>query len=230
MNELAVTMDDYELMRRRNIRATVATLVIFIAFILAGLWWRMQQVPVMSTDELTDYGAVLFDTPRTIRPIELSNHVGDEVSKDFLLGKWSVLFYGFTHCPDVCPATLRELAIVEQRLRALGLQQEWQAVMIAVDSERDTPAVLAPYLAYFSPSFIGLSGTDQQLSKLAADTNAAFGKVYNEHGSYTVDHSSQLVLINPKGDYAGFIKGPVQAARVVPVLHSVIEDFHRRYR
>lgn len=215
--------------RQRGIWLTVALLLVFIAVLLAGLWWRVSQGRVLPADQLDDYGAVMFEVPRTIRPLDLVDENAQSVDQRFLQGKWSLLFYGFTHCPDICPATLAELARVQQQLSAQGLGERWQAVLVAVDTERDTPEKLKPYVQYFDPSFRALSGSDEAMLRLAADTNAAFGKVYLEGGAYTVDHSSQLVLINPKGDYSGFIKGPAQAARVAPVLSSLIVDFERRY-
>lgn len=229
MSDAALLVQDYERRRQRNIWSTVFCLLGFIALLLLGLHWRSQQSHLLQRENLADYGAVMFELPRTIRPLQLLDQKGLPLSEDFLIGKWTVMFYGFTHCPDICPTTLRELNLVDKQLTAAGLQQQWQAVLVAVDVERDTPDVLAPYLAYFNPRFLGLTGAHENMLTLAADTNAAFGKVYNPDGSYTVDHSSQLVLINPKGDYAGFIKGPVQAARVAPVLQSLIADFATRY-
>lgn len=214
---------------RTRIRFTVAALLLFIIILLLGLSWRVQQTPALNVDELQNYGAVLFDTPRTIRPLALQLEDQGDVPADFLRGKWSVLFYGFTRCPDICPTTLAELAKVEASLLGAGMESQWQVVLVAIDSERDPPEKLRPYLDHFSKNFRAIGGGFNELLQLAQDTNAAFGKVGLPDGQYTMDHSSQLVLINPRGDYAGFIKGPVQAERVAPVIQSLIAEFNRRY-
>lgn len=216
--------------QQRNIRVTVVLLLAFVALLLIGLVWRVQQPKLLPAAELESYGAVIFDVSRVLRDFSLLDETGKPADKTVLQGKWSVLFYGFTHCPDVCPATLAELNQVQRQFVEQGISEKWQVMMIAVDHERDKPERLRPYLNYFNPAFKGLTGADESLQQLAGDTNAAYGKIYSEGGSYTVDHSSQLVLINPKGDYAGFIKGPAQAARVAPVLRSLIYDFERRFQ
>jgi protein SCO1/2 len=113
-------------------------------------------------------------------------------------GQVLVVFFGFTHCPDVCPSTMAELADVKRQLGADGAKL--QAVFITVDPERDTPAVLKPYVSAFDPAFVALRGTPEQTREVAK----AFKVFYQQSpgaasGSYTVDHTAGSYLFDPQG-------------------------------
>ena len=113
-------------------------------------------------------------------------------------GKVVVLFFGYTQCPDVCPTTLQELLEVKQALGADG--DKLQAVFVSLDPERDTPEVLKAYLANFDESFVGLSGTADEIAAVAKDFKIFFKKVPGKvEGTYTLDHSAGTYLFDPQG-------------------------------
>jgi len=113
-------------------------------------------------------------------------------------GKVVVVFFGYTQCPDVCPTTLLDLANVKQQLGAQG--DRLQVVFVSVDPARDTPAVLKAYLANFDASFVGLSGSAEQLAAMAKDYKVYYKKVDGSTpGSYTMDHSAGDYLYDPQG-------------------------------
>lgn len=117
--------------------------------------------------------------------------------KDFS-GKVVAVFFGYTQCPDVCPTTLQELLEVKQALGADG--DKLQAVFVSLDPERDTPEVLKAYLANFDESFVGLSGTADEIAAVAKDFKIFFKKVPGKvDRTYTLDHSAGTYLFDPQG-------------------------------
>jgi len=137
---------------------------------------------------------------------------GAEYARDFTLtdaggarrtlgdyhGKAVVLFFGYTHCPDVCPTTLARLA---QARKLLGPEAERvQVLFVTLDPERDTPQLLARYVPAFDPSFVGLTGTQQQIEAAAREFKVFFQKVPGPTpDTYTLDHSSGSFVFDPKG-------------------------------
>lgn len=117
--------------------------------------------------------------------------------KDFA-GKVTVVFFGYTQCPDVCPTTLQELVEVKQLLGADG--DKLQGIFISVDPQRDTPEVLKAYVGNFDPSMVALTGTPEQIATVAKDFKVFFRKVDGKvPGAYTVDHTAGIYMFDPQG-------------------------------
>jgi protein SCO1/2 len=128
--------------------------------------------------------------------LELADHHGKPRRLEDFRGKAVVLFFGFTHCPDVCPTTLAEIA---QAVKALGSDAERvQVLMVSVDPERDTPEALAKYVTAFDPSFLALRGDLQATRKVASEFKIYFEKA-KTGDTYTVNHSVQSYVIDPQG-------------------------------
>jgi protein SCO1/2 len=128
--------------------------------------------------------------------LELTDHNGKPRKLEDWRGKAVVLFFGFTHCPDVCPTTLAEIA---GAVRSLGAEAERvQVLLVSVDPERDTPEALAKYVTAFDPRFLGLRGDLAATKKVAAEFKIYFEKRKTGE-SYTVDHSGQSYVIDPQG-------------------------------
>ena len=130
------------------------------------------------------------------RSLELTDHTGKLRRLEDWRGKAVVLFFGFTHCPDVCPTTLADIA---QAVKGLGPDAgRVQVLMVSVDPERDTPQSLASYVTAFDPRFLGLRGDLEATKKVAAEFKIYFEK-RKIGDSYTVDHSGQSYVIDPQG-------------------------------
>jgi protein SCO1/2 len=142
--------------------------------------------------------------PRVLPEFSLVDARGRPFDREALAGHWSLMFSGFTHCPDVCPATLALLASLRSRLPADRLQ----FVFLSVDPERDTPEVVARYLAHFGDGLIGVTGSAQDVDGLADAIGLAHVRNPGVGGAYTVDHSTALVLIDPKARIAGYFTAP----------------------
>ena len=205
----------------RNIKLTVLGLLIFIGIVVGGFVHRVSQPRVMTENELRLNGAYMFETPRALPAFELVDHHGEVFDKERLLGKWTLIFFGFTHCPDICPTTMSLLSRFMEQLDGLPEQAETQVVMVTVDPARDDVAQLAKYVPYFNPDFIGVSGDFMDIHRFATALNTPFRKVPDQGENYQVDHSANLVLINPRGDYQGFFKAPLDLAKLKVTYRSV---------
>jgi protein SCO1 len=137
-------------------------------------------------------------------PFQLTDQDGRTVTERNLLGKPSLVFFGFTHCPDVCPTTLFDMS---QVLRALGPDADRaRAFFITVDPERDTQSVLKDYLSSFDPHITGLTGDLPAITAVAKEYRAYFKKVTIDGGSYTMDHTAITYLMDKDGRFVSPFK------------------------
>ena len=133
-------------------------------------------------------------------PFQLTDHNGRAVDESLLDGRWTAVFFGFTHCPDFCPNTLQALRAAESELGRAA--DDLQVVFISVDPERDTPQSLKAYVSEetFPEGTIGLTGTPEQVTAVAKAYKAYFRKA-GEGEDYLVDHTTAVYLMNPKGEF-----------------------------
>jgi protein SCO1/2 len=132
-------------------------------------------------------------------PFQLTSHDGNQISDADLKGKPHLIFFGFTHCPDVCPTALFEVSEV---LRALGPDgDKARALFVTVDPERDTAPVLKDYLSNFDPRLIGVTGSIEDVGKMLSAYRVYFKKVPTEGGNYTMDHTALVYLMDKQGRF-----------------------------
>lgn len=162
---------------------------------------------------------VALDSPKAVADFALVDQHGQSFDADSLRGHWSVLFLGFTHCPDICPTTLGLLASVQKQLPASDRQPEF--VFVSADPERDTPARLGEYVGLFNPEWTALSGPLEQLDRLVESLSLAYVRVPVGGGDYTIDHSTALVLIDSEARMVGFYPAPLQPAELVADLENL---------
>ncbi len=139
------------------------------------------------------------------RSLALSDHTGRARALDDFRGQVVVLFFGFAQCPDVCPTTLAELA---QVMKQLGAEADRvQVLFVTLDPERDTPALLARYVTAFDPRFIGLHGNADAVRRTAKEFKVFYEKRPTDaSGAYSIDHSAQSYVIDPKGRLRLFVR------------------------
>jgi protein SCO1 len=150
-------------------------------------------------------------------PFQLVNQEGQAVDQTLLNGKWSLVFFGFTYCPDFCPTTLTALEATRQRLGDRA--DDLQIVFISVDPERDTSQALKDYLSSdgFPPGVIGLTGSEEQVAEVARAYRAFYEKVGEGEG-YTMNHSLTVYLMGPDGQFRSAIAhdlGPERSAELI---------------
>ncbi len=128
---------------------------------------------------------------------------GTAVDQSLFVGKPSLLFFGYTHCPDVCPTTMGEM---QGWFATLGDQAKTlQGVFVTVDPARDTPQILKDYVSWVSDRIVALSGPQSEIDKVVKDWGAVAEKVPQDDGSYLMNHTASVFLVNSKGAYAGTI-------------------------
>lgn len=164
-------------------------------------------------------------TPRPLPDFRLASvdENGAEIpfTPESLQGGWHLVFFGFTHCPDVCPNTLFMLDKVNENLA--GLDNRPEVVFVSVDAQRDTPAIASDYAKYFDKSFIGVAGDDVNLRRLAQGMSVAYD-FKPEGDSYTVIHSSTVLLIDPQGRLHTIFTPPLHANAIAADVRSIIEE------
>jgi protein SCO1/2 len=172
----------------------VSTVILACSLVLslgaAWLLWRAAEAPPAagSAQDVVIGG-----------PFTLTDQDGHRRSDTDFRGRWMLVYFGYTYCPDVCPTTL---AMISRALAKLGSKAGAVApVFITVDPERDTPAVLKTYLAAFGPGFVGLTGTPGEIAKVAKAWRVYYARHPLPGGPYAVDHSSAIYLIDPQGRF-----------------------------
>jgi protein SCO1/2 len=149
-------------------------------------------------------------TPRSVGDFTLEDQSGASFDQARLAGAPTLVFFGFTHCPDVCPTTLFKLAELK---RAAGIA-DLRVLFVSVDPARDTPALLARYLSSFDPSFVGVTGTPEGIGGLAQRFGVAFERVELAGGDYTMDHSATLFLLDRRGRIVAVFTPPFDVQRL----------------
>lgn len=176
--------------RLRAIRVVLWTLVALVAVSATVAYvWRTASAP-------TAGGEAVY-----AKSFQLVDHNGAAVTEAKFLGKPSAWFYGFTHCPDVCPTSLSELSAI---LQALGPDADkLNVVFVSIDPERDTPAIMKDYVEYFDPRITGLTGSLDAVSRMAKDRYIFFEKVPGEGDEYMMEHQASIQLVTAEGQFFG---------------------------
>ena len=190
---------------------------------------------VFSTDRFGQSGATLLvdrvssvvSPPRPLSEFQLVDSDERPFTARNLVNHWTFIVFGFTYCPDICPSTLAVLTEFREALtRELTAAQDVNIILVTVDPERDTPAILKQYVQHFDPHFMGLSGTDAQIRSLANQLGASY-EITNRNASegYTVSHSASLYLIDPQARHYATYVAPLEAASIAQRL-SVFKQLY----
>jgi protein SCO1/2 len=168
---------------------------------------------------------LLWPNPRSVSAVDLVDQGGRPFTLERLRGQWSLVFFGFTRCPDVCPTTLTVLRDALRELRATaGAQTLPQVVLVSVDPERDTPAAMKSYVEFFDPEFIGATGAPAQVDALTRELGIVHMKVPLAGGDYTVDHTAAVLLLDPQARLVGLLSAP-HAAPAIAAKYLAIRRF-----
>lgn len=183
----------------------------------AGGFWLSQQH--FGAQGMQLQRATLLNPPRALGPFSLLDHNNQRFGPEQLQGKWSFVFFGYTHCPDVCPTALTMLNAVALDLEkdgpAKNVRDEARFLFVTVDPERDTVEQLSKYVPYFNKSFVGLTEADKGgILSLTAQLGIPYMKVpvKGDEQNYQVDHSSSILLFNPNGHLQALFSAPHDAA------------------
>ncbi|UCZ82407.1 SCO family protein [Pseudomonas sp. L5B5] len=172
---------------------------------------------------LIDAGIIMLPQSRSLPGVKMLDQDGQPVVVDELKGKWSLLFFGYTFCPDICPTTLAQLRQIKSELPK-DVVDQLQIVLVSVDPNRDTPQQLKQYLGYFDKDFRGLTASSMEdLQKLANAVSIPFIPADTSKPNYTVDHSGNLAVIGPDGNQRGFIRAPLNNQKLVAQLPAMVQ-------
>ncbi len=166
----------------------------------------------------------LFPEGKSFSGFQLTNQNAETWVADDFKGSYSVLFFGFTHCPDICPTTLLDLQKVDKDLAERQFLSP-RFVFISVDPDRDSPAVLKEYINYFNPEFHALTGDAPNILSLTSQLGVAYKVAAHEEGDliYDVDHASALFLLNPAGERIGLFPAPHDSRLIADDLAQFME-------
>ena len=188
-------------------RLKKAGVAIFAVIAMAAGFWLATTLKSPGSENSVEIQGVILKPARQIAVPELTKHDGTAFTNDDLNGNWTLMFFGYTHCPDICPMTMNVLA--EAKKMAAG--DFPQVVLVSVDPQRDSVELLDGYVQYFDPAFIGVTGEEKMIQALTLQTSVVYAKMPGSSGNeddYLVDHSSAVLLINPEGKLAAFLNAP----------------------
>ena len=206
--------------------ALIAVLAIALGVLSQQFYKQPEDLPELKN-------TLMFPSPK---PISMGAFV-DQHEKYFnitnLYGKWSIVFFGYTHCPDICPTTMHTLSAVKKALAAEKRWGNYQVIMVTVDPARDTPRHLRDYVSFFDSEFIGISSNLDTTTEFAKQLGILFlAQAATKNGAYDVDHSTALILFNPVGQMAGLISAPHTISDIsqdLVVLADYYSEDHRQH-
>jgi protein SCO1/2 len=200
-------------------KKTIIYIVGAIAAIVGAIFF--QKVTQLPSPE----HALYYQQARDVKPFELTDHKGQAFSKPQLKDQWSLVFFGYTSCPDVCPTTLQNLGFIYDDLKSIA--KNTQVLLVTVDPQRDTQEKLNQYIEYFNKEFIALRAGHEVLFPFSRNMGLMYA-INGEGEDYLVDHSASLVLINPDGNIAALFK-PEQVVGEIPSIDydKLLSDYQK---
>lgn len=188
----------------------IPLIVVAVLSLVIGVWVSQLifNTPAVVPKNLE---ATLLDKSKPLTAFTLIDHNNKPFNLDSLKNKWSFLFFGYTHCPDVCPLAMQVMRKVWQdpRLKS-DTKSNLKMVFVSVDPDRDTPAILKSYVHYYNPDFIGVTGKADEIDNLTRQLGILYGfDEPNKNGDYNVSHSGQIILIDPKGNMRAVFSSPL---------------------
>lgn len=219
--------------------------VVDLALALVLVWLFLLREDIDQVQALRDVGGTVYPEAKAITPFRLQDQYGATFTEDDFTGRWSLVFFGFTNCPDVCPLTMAELGEFYRLLPEASDQPVPQVIMATVDPQRDDGAELSRFLNQFHTDFIGLTGSDAALSNLAGqlyvvrDTLAdSMADSMPDHGDMQhaepqvptpaeapIDHSGHLSVINPNGELYAVLRLPHRRETLLTAYELIVESY-----
>lgn len=221
--------------KKTNSRAIAILVIVIVVLIGLGVYVHYKNKPneistptsASSGTPSKDFNGTLLPKPKSIGQFNLYDDNGNIFSNANLQGHWTLMFFGFTHCSDVCPTTLTELNKMYQDLQTMLPEASLpQVIMVTVDPERDTTEVMHNYVRNFNPYFIGLRPDEEDniLERFKKEMGVTYGKVTKEDGSYGMQHSAELFIFNPDGNWVGILNYPHKSEQLAKDYQSIINS------
>lgn len=203
---------------KKSVYILTAVIAMGIGFWASSYFHSSSEPQIGVLDDASMQGTIL-PVPRKIQAPGLQKDDGSVFSNQDISGHWSLIFFGYMNCPDVCPTTLGVLA---QARKSYG-QGFPKVIFVTVDPERDTVDNIGEYVQFFDPSFIGVTGKAELINALALQLSVVYLRMDSgdESNNYTMDHSSSLLMINPEGSLYAFLKPPHTVSSIIEAVELV---------
>ncbi len=206
-------------MSQTNKRNNLVLVAVAIVSVAVGVLvsQKLLKAPAPIPENLS---ATLLDKAKPLRNFELIDHNNKPFNLNSLKGNWSFLFFGYTHCPDVCPLAMQVMRKVWQAAELkTAVATNMQMIFISVDPNRDTPALLKSYAQYYNPAFIGVTGKANEIDNITKQIGILYSlDKADKNGDYNVGHSGQIILIDPQGNMRAVFSPPLNP-------ESITRDF-----
>ena len=205
-------------------RLKISYVVLAGVAMVLGVWLGSQQDQATPRHQAEKIQGVILPVAKTLRPFQLRDHHDQLFTEARIKGHWSLVFVGYTQCPDVCPAALSVLKQVHLLMTEQHLLVP-QVVFLSIDPERDSLRQLSDYVKYFNTEFLGVTGSIEQLKIMTQQLSVSFAKAPGAEGkmdkeNYLMDHSSSFLLINPEGKLQSFLTAPHHTESIVASIKS----------
>ena len=206
----------------KAVNKNLIIILVFMVTVLSLFINKLTTPRTLSNDELLINGLFLFDTPKEISDFEFFSSNSKSITKSDLMGKWTLMYFGFTNCPDECPTTMHQLSKLIRVLRDKDFTlDDKQWILVSIDPERDTSEIIDRYAKGFDKDFIGVSNSRPMLLSLA--TQLSVNNVMPNHmdHSHLDNHVNNIILLNPEGKFAGIFRPPFDISRLSLTYQSI---------
>ncbi len=204
--------------RRRVSLWVPGLLAIMAGLLLAGIWVSQQQEDGSSSwgRAPAEVQAVMWPEPNPLPDFTLQDQHGRTVGRELFTGQWSFVFFGYLGCPDVCPLSLQAMAGMRAQLIEAGAKDsDFRFVFVSVDPDNDRPEQIREYLAWHDGDFVGLLGEPEELDRLARSMAVKYVEFVSESGYRSIDHTSSVMIVDPRGRVVGALSAPLTPNRMV---------------
>ena len=206
---------------KRN-RILLPLIIIFSGFILGVLFAEHTKDGL----KIHETEGILWPYPPKLNEFFLIDKDDQPFTLDDFKGRWSIIFFGFANCPDICPSTLMEMSKAEAKLRAFPeFGQSGQLIFISVDPDRDTPSILKTYTSHFSSNLQAVSGGRDELRIIAKSVGAIFLKVDSEKNNYSMDHSAGIFFISPDATLFSVLTPPIVDTAILNRMNNAVKAY-----
>ncbi|ART80315.1 SCO family protein [Oceanisphaera avium] len=189
----------------------LAMLLLLVGTLAGGAWYADKK------NSLTD-AVVVYPEREPLTQVDLIDGEGEPFTEQNFSDHWSLVFVGYTYCPDICPTTLSDLSRVYPELAKLS--DKVQVIFVSADPARDTPERLKVYTEYFNPNFIAVTAEHEQLMPVVQQLGLIYGIFDKEEENYLVDHSASIALVNPKGELHAAFRPDFDEKTEMPLVNG----------
>jgi len=213
---------------------TVAKISMVVVLSVVSMWAGFKLSSILDSGDKQPpiIEGTILKPARALTPFKLIDQRRHDFNLEQFKNKWSMVFFGYTNCPDVCPNTLAVLkqAYIDMKVLKMELPQ---IVFVSVDPKRDEPEILGDYVYYFDPAFVGVTGKKEQIDNLSKQLSAVYLKAAGSSGDinkddYLYDHSAAILLVNPKAQLQAVFTAPHNKLGLVDGLQKTMEFYNNQ--